>query len=164
MAPRKKKISKEQYQSIIEEHYIVFKGPAPPDEWPVPYQQHFSVIRNIWANRYDDYKANENIDKTTRTAFKCRVNDLREKALSLRRDININEATWRASVETIIIERFEKDPVWLVDTLFNLPDSVLTYYLLVVVVEMRNTLQSMRRRILAEKVNNQMLNWKEKEH
>jgi hypothetical protein len=127
MIPKKEKISKERYRSLIVEHKIVFEGPAPPQDWPTPYEHHFSAIRAIWACRYDEYKKNKNISRVTRRKQKDRVNALREKAYELRKDVNINEATWRASVETFVVERFENSTIWSVFSLFLLLYYQLTW-------------------------------------
>jgi hypothetical protein len=120
MTLKKEKVSKERYRTLIAQHNIVFEGPAPPQDWPTPYEHHFSAIRSIWACRYDEYKKKKDISRVTRRKQKERVNALREKAYELRKDVNINEATWRDSVETFVIERFENSTIWSVFLLSHL--------------------------------------------
>ncbi|KAE9377465.1 hypothetical protein N431DRAFT_500317 [Stipitochalara longipes BDJ] len=111
MPPKKAKLTKEQLKGLVDEYNIKFEGPAPPKLWPSQYSHLFQVIRDIWANRYDDYKERTDIDQKTIRRQRARVRDLRTNASRLRTDFGINEDTWRASIETLVFRRFDQEIV-----------------------------------------------------
>ncbi|KAF2258273.1 hypothetical protein CC78DRAFT_621936 [Lojkania enalia] len=102
MPPKKEKLSEEK---LLKDYKIKFEGPAPPRDWPDLYSYYFQVIRDIWANRFNDFKS-----RYTPTQ-KSRVRNLRQKAIDLSNDISVNEATWRTSVEPLVLERFDNNVI-----------------------------------------------------
>lgn len=135
MPPRKTKLSKEQLKRLVDDYSINFEGPVPPKQWPAQYSHLFQVVRDIWANRYDEYIKRTDIDQKTVRNQKSRVRDLRTKASSLRTDFGINEDTWRGLIETPVMARFDQEIVWS-DILIFLR-LFQAHSLLVFVVEMR---------------------------
>lgn len=122
MPPTKTKLSKEHWKRHIDDYSINFEGPVPPKQWPTQYSHLFQVIRDIWANRYDEYIKRTDIDRKSVRKLQKRVRDLRTKASSLRADFGINEETWRSLMETPVMGRFDQEIVW----------SVLLFFLKVV--------------------------------
>jgi hypothetical protein len=118
MPPKKAKPTKEQLKGLVDEYSIKFEGPVPPKLWPSQYSHLFQVIRDIWANRYDDYIKRTGIDQKTIRRQRARVRDLRTNASRLRTDFGINEDTWRASIETLVFRRFDQEIVWYVFLIF----------------------------------------------
>lgn len=112
MPPKKVKPSKERLRELIREHNIRLEGPVPPKNWPPPYRHHFQAVRDIAAIRYDDYKANDSIEKEQRAEYRKRANILREKAYSLLQDVKINESTWRLAIEHHVMGRFDDHVIW----------------------------------------------------
>lgn len=111
MARRKQQLSAEEFRLLIREHGIRFRGPAPPKEWPEPYQHHFHAIRDIGTVRYDDYKADRTVGKKRLKYLKNRVASIRETAYNFLDDLNMNEPTWR-DLEPLILERFKNRVIW----------------------------------------------------
>jgi DNA-binding winged helix-turn-helix (wHTH) protein len=118
MPPKKTKPTKEQLKGLVDEYNIKFEGPVPPKLWPSQYNHLFHVIRDIWANRYDDYVKRTDISQKTIRGQRARVRDLRTNASRLRTDFGINEETWRASIETLVFRRFDQEIVWSVLLIF----------------------------------------------
>lgn len=107
MAPRKEKDSKERLRDRINECNIKFEGPVPQGYWPEQYRHHFDIIRKICAMSYEEYAQRHDKDPQMITW----VRDLRNKASGLRKNLSINEATWR-EVEPIIFKRYSKEVIW----------------------------------------------------
>ncbi|KAF4633227.1 hypothetical protein G7Y89_g4891 [Cudoniella acicularis] len=107
MAPKKANLPKEQLQKLVADYNLKFEGPVPPKQWPTQYSHLFQVIRNIWANRYDDYIIRTDTDQKTVRRQKARVRDLRTNVSRLRTDFGINEDIWRDSIEKPVIGRNE---------------------------------------------------------
>ena len=120
MAPRKGKRSREGMAELRREFQITFEGPKRPKYWPAKYEHHFHVIRDIWATRYDDYQTRTDIDQRILTEQRRRVRRICEDAHRLRSDIDINENTWRSTVEGIVFGRFGEDVIWLVSPIAGL--------------------------------------------
>ena len=112
MPPKKPKLPKENLRGLVKDHSINFEGPVPPKKWPTQYSHIFQAIRDIWANRYDEYVKRTDIDQKTIRKLKVRVRELRTKAASLRNDIATNEDTWRDWIETLVMGRFDQEIVW----------------------------------------------------
>ncbi|KAF2175980.1 hypothetical protein K469DRAFT_755936 [Zopfia rhizophila CBS 207.26] len=110
MPPRKEKFSKDgsDLQELIQNYRIYFEGPVPPSMWPKQHEHLFRGIRDIWATRFDEYEQRTDIDRNRKEDQIQRVNSLRDRAYSLREDVNINEGTWRTQVEPLVIQRFEE--------------------------------------------------------
>ncbi|CAI6338264.1 unnamed protein product [Periconia digitata] len=110
MPPRKEKVAKDgdDFKHLMESFSIKFEGPVPPKQWPPLYSHHFAVIRNIFSTRYDDYMAQTDVDAKRKEVQRKRVEKLRRIAYGLRPDLHINESTWRAKVEPVVIEIFEE--------------------------------------------------------
>jgi hypothetical protein len=111
MAPRKEKGPKERLRDLIDEYDINFEGPVLEKNWPEQYRHHFRIIRQIWATRYEEYTQRRDIDPRKMIKQRARVRDLRNKAYSLRKNIRINEATWR-EVEKLVFKRFDEEIIW----------------------------------------------------
>lgn len=111
--PTKQEV-KQELKGLIEQYGIKFEGPVPPHKWPRKQKHLFQVIRDIWANRYDEYKKRTGGDETILLNHLKRVRNLRNNAYRLRAGININEGTWRGVVETLVFGRFDEEIVWLV--------------------------------------------------
>ncbi|PMD30617.1 hypothetical protein L207DRAFT_573440 [Hyaloscypha variabilis F] len=111
MPPKKAKPTKKQLKEKVDEYNIKFEGPVPPRLWPSPYSYLFHVIRDIWANRYDDYIKRTDISQKAIRGHRARVRDLRTNAYRLRTDFGINEETWRASIEALVFRRFDQEIV-----------------------------------------------------
>jgi len=120
MGPKKAKRSREEMIDWREEFQVTFEGPKRPKYWPAKYQHHFHVIRDIWATRYDDYKTRTDIDQRILKDQTRRVKRMCENARRLRSDININENTWRSTVEDIVFDRFGEEVLWLVSPIAGL--------------------------------------------
>lgn len=118
MPPKKARLTKEQLKRLVDDYNIKFEGPVPPKQWPTKYSHLFQVIRDIWANRYDDYKDRTDLDQKTIRKQKARVRDLRTNASRLRTDFAINENTWRDLIEKPVIGRFDQEVVWSVLLIF----------------------------------------------
>lgn len=122
MGPRTDK--KADLQRLIEDYNIIFKGPVPPQDWPGhlkfqhprdgTYNHRFSVFRKIWSNRYDRLKSKGDLNNKNRGDHEEFVNSLRDTARSLRKDININESTWRHHLEGPVFRKFRENVIWLV--------------------------------------------------
>jgi hypothetical protein len=114
--PTKKDTKKEKDKKLrrfAEQYQISFEGPVQPKKWPLREQDLFHVIREIWANRYDNYTERSDIDQKTMRKQKDRVRRLCQIARRLRQD-DINEDTWRILVETALMERFSEEIIWFV--------------------------------------------------
>jgi hypothetical protein len=107
MAPRNEKNAKERLRDRIVECKIDFVGPVLQKNWPEKYRHHFSIIRNIWSNRYEEYIQRHDKDPQTLD----RVRELRNKASLFRKNLSINEATWR-EVEQFIFKRYVEEVIW----------------------------------------------------
>lgn len=135
MPPRKTKPDKELLKRLVDDYSISFEGPVPPKQWPIRYSHLFQVIRDISANRYDEYIKRTDIDPKAVRKQKSRVRDLRIRASSLRTDYGIEEGTWRGLIETLVMGRFDQEVVWSVLLIFA--RLFQAHSLLVFVVEMR---------------------------
>ena len=111
MAPRKEKDSKERLKDRIEECNINFEGPVPQKKWPEQYRHHFGTIREIWGTRYEEYTQRCDKDPQTIREQKKRVRDLRNKVSNWRKNLSINEATWR-EVEKLVFQRYDEEVIW----------------------------------------------------
>jgi len=111
MAPRKEKDAKERLRDRIDEFNIKFEGPVAQKYWPEQYRHHFATIRKIWATRYEEYTQRRDKDPQTINQQTTRVRDLRNKASSLRKNLSINEATWR-EVEKLVFKRYDEEVIW----------------------------------------------------
>ncbi|PVH99819.1 hypothetical protein DM02DRAFT_415682 [Periconia macrospinosa] len=113
MPPRNMKASEthEGLKRLMESYSISFEGPVPPNRWPSLYSHHFHVIRDISRVRYDEYIARTDLDVSLKVRQQKRVRQLREKAYSLRKDLNINEDTWRGMIEPHAVEIFEESVI-----------------------------------------------------
>lgn len=120
MPPKKAKLTKEHLKGLVNECNIKFEGPVPPRQWPSQYSYLFHVIRDIWANRYDDYKERIDIDQKTIRKQRNRVRDLCTNASRLRTDFRTNEDTWRALIEPLVFRRFDQEIVWSVPFIFQI--------------------------------------------
>lgn len=111
MAPRKEKDAKERLRDRIDECNVNFEGPVPQKYWPEQYRHHFGIIRKIWATRYEEYTQGRDKDPQTINQQITRVRDLRNKASSLRKNLSINEATWR-ELEKLVFKRYDEEVIW----------------------------------------------------
>jgi hypothetical protein len=104
----------EKLRDLVEEYHIKFEGPTPPRKWPDRYRHLFQVVRDIWANRYDEYIKRTDIDQKTINKQISRVRKVIEIATRLRRNTSSHEDTWRDAVETTILGLLKEEVVWLV--------------------------------------------------
>jgi len=111
MPPKKDKLSKVEFRSLVRQHGIRFKGPVPPRDWPPEYQPHFQIIRSIDTIRYDDYRTNKLIPRQRKEEFRNRVRILRAKTYDFLDDAAVNESTWR-ELEQLIFKRFDDRVIW----------------------------------------------------
>jgi hypothetical protein len=111
MAPRKEKDAKERLRERIAECGINFEGPVPQKYWPEQYRHHFDIIRKIWATRYEEYTQRRDKDPETIRQQKKRVRNLRNKASNWRKNLSINEATWR-EVEKLVFQQYDEEVIW----------------------------------------------------
>lgn len=121
MPPQKEKLSQDGLglKKLMESFSITFEGPVPPARWPPLYRHHFSVIRDIWSTRYDDYMDRTDINTQRKAKQQRRVVKIRENAYKLRGDLSINESTWRHQVEPNVVKIFEKRVIWFVEMSFS---------------------------------------------
>ncbi|KAF2647602.1 hypothetical protein K491DRAFT_763598 [Lophiostoma macrostomum CBS 122681] len=106
MAPPKKKLSHEQYRSLVDSYDIQFLGPVPPRDWPREHNRLFEVIRKIGTLRYEDFfKERRNDNPTVLETVRDTVRKLRARAFEIRKDTGINEAEWRDKVEHLVLGR-----------------------------------------------------------
>ena len=109
-------------QIHIDEFRIKFYGPVQPREWPdhlrsntsqAGHQPHrFDVFREIWGNRYQDFKRENDLTDPRRGDYVERIRDLCNAAYSFRDDVNANEMTWRSRIEDLVLAPFKKGSVW----------------------------------------------------
>ncbi|KAF2109609.1 hypothetical protein BDV96DRAFT_585029 [Lophiotrema nucula] len=119
MPPKKEQLSKDgaDLARLVEKYDIHFKGPVPPEEWPKHLQfegvlrHRFSVFREIWGNRYERLKRKRGFENVRPGNMKERADELRRRALKLRDNLNPNESTWRANIEQVVFDRFQKDVI-----------------------------------------------------
>jgi hypothetical protein len=112
MPSTKSKLTAKELRRLIEKYDIQFDGPIPPRMWPDRYKDLFQVIRDIWANRYDEYIQRTDIDQIIMNKRKSQVRAVVDKSTRFRKNLGSNEGTWRDSVEKPIIDLFEKEVVW----------------------------------------------------
>jgi len=114
--PRKqsnaKKASKPPTKWDLEQFDIRFEGPVPPTEWPGRYRHHFQVIRDIWANRYDNYSQRIGGAQKAVNKYRNRVKTIVDEAATFRENTGRNESTWRASIENSVLEYLKKEIRW----------------------------------------------------
>jgi hypothetical protein len=112
MAP-KKKLTPEELREHIEKYEILFEGPVPPRKWPDRYKHLFQVIRNIGANRYDDYIKRTDIDREIIDKLVKRVRTIVAKSARFRKNVGSLEDTWRDEIEyPSLVKLFCGDVVW----------------------------------------------------
>ena len=112
MGSRNENDAKERLRNRIAECNIRFAGPVPPRNWPEQYRHHFDIIQKIWATRYEEYTQRRDKDPQTINEQISRVRDLRKKAFSSRKNLSINEATWRELVENLVFSRYGEEVIW----------------------------------------------------
>lgn len=108
----KRKRSVEARRRLREKYKIHFQGPQPPKKWPEKQKHLFSVIRNIWNIRYDDYEQDDRVHERTRRLNLDRANRLRRAAYNMRKDLKTTEGSWRMHVEPIVKEIFSRTAKW----------------------------------------------------
>lgn len=107
-------ITPENLRDLVEEYDIQFEGPTPSRKWPDRYRHLFQVIRDISANRYDEYVKRTDIDQKTMNKQTSRVRKVIDIATRFRRNISSYEDTWRDAIETTIMGFLKEEVVWLV--------------------------------------------------
>ncbi|KAH8685482.1 hypothetical protein BGZ60DRAFT_395270 [Tricladium varicosporioides] len=106
-----KKLPPEKLRNQIEKYDILFEGPVPPRKWPDRYRHLFQVIRDIWANRYDEYTRRTDIDRETIDKQMTRVRTVVDKATRFRKNIGSHEDTWRDAIENATVGLFVEEVV-----------------------------------------------------
>ena len=99
----KDKVDVQSLRSRAEEYQIRFEGPVHNSEWPsqhnfevtIPNRHRFSIIRDIAALDYDDFKKRRNLSRGYQGSLINRAEDLREEAYLFRKHGRPNESTWR---------------------------------------------------------------------
>jgi hypothetical protein len=120
MPPKKEQLSKDgaDLARLVEKYDIQFKGPVPRSEWPKHLlfedssKHRFSVLREIWGNRYEKLKRKRGSENLRSDDTKARADELRRRALKLRDNLNPNESTWRANIEQFVFDKFQRDVIW----------------------------------------------------
>jgi hypothetical protein len=108
MPPRKPKLTK----TDLERFDIRFEGPVPPRRWPEQYRHLFQVIRDIWANRYDNYSQIDDRDPNYVNKYRDCVKTIVDQAAKFRENTGRNESTWRDSIESYVLKLFHKEIRW----------------------------------------------------
>ncbi|KFY47732.1 hypothetical protein V496_10477 [Pseudogymnoascus sp. VKM F-4515 (FW-2607)] len=104
-------ITPENLRDLVEEYDIQFEGPTPSRKWPDRYRHLFQVIRDISANRYDEYVKRTDIDQKTMNKQTSRVRKVIDIAIRFRRNISSYEDTWRDAIETTIMGFLKEEVV-----------------------------------------------------
>jgi len=111
--PPQKKLRRDELQELVDVHNIVFEGTVPSSDWPAQYERLFRVIKDISNIRYEEYVERTDLDMSIISLQESRVASLQGQASNFRRDISINEASWR-NIERLVFERLTIEAAWFV--------------------------------------------------
>lgn len=118
MPPAKKikVMGTEEFRVYAVRYKIEFDGPVPPSKWPDQYKPLFLVIREIWGNRYDDWREKmKDVDKRLLDERVDRIRTFRRRVADLRKEgMALTEGDWRARLEGLLTQRFQDKTVWFV--------------------------------------------------